>query len=152
MRIFSDRNRHCVPSSSVAEAAKKREVLEELLDELITRSSEGSVIVVEGKRDVLSLRKLGVKGLIETSAQLPFMELSGKLRDMGREVIVLTDWDRRGNILESRLSADLRYLGLEVDTELRSRLASLVRKEIKDVESLHSYMRKMRAALSKDGS
>nr|WP_300607189.1 toprim domain-containing protein [Methanohalophilus sp.] len=107
-------------------------------------------MVVEGKRDVASLRKLGIMGPIETSTHIPVLELSVKLVEKGKEIIILTDWDRRGDLLSSKISSDLQYLGLKVDTDFRMTLSSLVKKEIKDVESLYSYMKKMRSCVNKD--
>ncbi len=150
MHRFSDREHHCTPTVSIVAARKRLEVLEELIDDLSTRSLEGSIIVVEGKRDVVSLRNLGIEGPIETSTHSPVLELSGKLAEKGKEIIVLTDWDRRGDLLGSKVSADLRYLGQNVDTDFRIRLSSLVKKEIKDVESLYSYMEKMRVCVNKE--
>lgn len=150
MHRFSDREHHCTPTTSIRATRRRLEILEELLDDLSARSREGTIIVVEGKRDIASLRKLGIKGPIETSTHIPVLELSGKLVEKGKEIIILTDWDRRGDLLGSKVSSDLRYLGLKVDTDFRMKLSSLVKKEIKDVESLYSYMKKMRLCLNKD--
>ncbi|MBP2030948.1 5S rRNA maturation endonuclease (ribonuclease M5) [Methanohalophilus levihalophilus] len=152
MRYFSDGKHHCTPTTSISSVRRRLEKLEELLEDLSSRSLEGSIIVVEGKRDVISLRKLGIQGQIETSTTIPVLELSDRLAGEGREVIILTDWDRRGDLLGSKVSSDLRYLGLDVDTDFRIRLSSMVKKEIKDVESLYSYMKKMRRCVNKDYS
>ncbi|ATU09202.1 hypothetical protein BKM01_01680 [Methanohalophilus portucalensis] len=130
--------------SSMYEIKRRYELLDELLKELIKCSDEGDIILVEGKRDVSSLRSLGIHGIIKKVTHIPLLDLSEKLRDMDRCVIILTDWDRRGNILADKISSDLEYMDVDVDTSIRNRLVSLVQKEIKDVESLDSHMKKMK--------
>ncbi|KGK98099.1 hypothetical protein LI82_10205 [Methanococcoides methylutens] len=123
---------------------RKLELIEELLEEMLDHSNNGDLIVVEGKRDVISLRKLGFQGDIELATHRPLTEVSARIVDTGKKVMVLTDWDRRGDLLASKISEDLRYFGIDVDMNMRERLSSMVKKEIKDVESLYSYVAKLR--------
>ncbi|WP_233083995.1 toprim domain-containing protein [Methanococcoides orientis] len=123
---------------------RKLELIEELLEEMLEHSNNGDLIVVEGKRDVISLRKLGFQGDIELATHRPLTEVSARIVDTGKKVMVLTDWDRRGDLLASKISEDLRYFGIDVDMNMRERLSSMVKKEIKDVESLYSYVAKLR--------
>ncbi|WP_440953454.1 toprim domain-containing protein [Methanococcoides sp. FTZ1] len=127
---------------------KKLEMMEDLLNELHECSNKGDIIVVEGKRDVISLRKLGFHGDIELATHRPLTELTSKIVDSGKKAIILTDWDRRGDILASKISEDLRYFDVDVDVYVRERLSSMVKKEIKDVESLYSYVVKLRKLAS----
>ncbi|SES65255.1 5S rRNA maturation endonuclease (Ribonuclease M5), contains TOPRIM domain [Methanococcoides vulcani] len=123
---------------------RKLERIEELIDEMLECSNKGDLIVVEGKRDVISLRKLGFHGAIELATHRPLTEVSARIVNTGKRVIILTDWDRRGDLLASKISEDLRYFGIDVDMYMRERLSSMVKKEIKDVESLYSYVTKLR--------
>ncbi|WP_445474773.1 toprim domain-containing protein [Methanococcoides methylutens] len=123
---------------------RKLELIEELLGEVVECSNKGDLIVVEGKRDIISLRKLGIRGDIELATHRPLTEVSARIVNSGKRVIILTDWDRRGDLLASKISEDLRYFGIDVDTYMRERLSSMVKKEIKDVESLYSYVTKLR--------
>lgn len=126
------------------------ESIEVILAELIECSNNGDIILAEGKRDIVSLKKLGVNGSIELVTQSPLTEISERVASENKRVIVLTDWDRRGNILATKLSEDLVYLGADVDVQLRDKLSSLVRKEIKDVESLYTYVIKLRKIVTGD--
>lgn len=123
---------------------KKLEMVEDLLTELLECSNNGDVIIVEGKRDIISLRKLGFSGDIEIATHRPLTEVTSKVVDSGKRAIILTDWDRRGDLLASKISEDLRYFDVDVDMYIRERLISMVKKEIKDVESLYSYVSKLR--------
>lgn len=92
-------------------------------------------IVVEGKHDVESLRKIEFPGQIITlnsgSSLLSFSE--GLSREYG-EVILLTDFDRRGIMLKSEIEAFLRGSGCKPDTELWSSIRRMV--PVRTVEEL----------------
>ncbi|MBN2488626.1 MAG: toprim domain-containing protein [Methanosarcinaceae archaeon] len=128
----------------IFEYKKRLEKIEELIDEMLQRSKDGTIIIVEGKRDIIALRKLGIRGRVEAAAQKTQLELSERIANDGNDVIILTDWDRRGDILSLKLTTYLRDLGTEPDLRIRERLRSLVKKEIKDVESLYTHVVKLR--------
>ncbi|MDD2438693.1 MAG: toprim domain-containing protein [Methanosarcinaceae archaeon] len=123
---------------------KRLERIEELLEELSERSEKGAIIIVEGKRDILALKKLGIKGKFELATRAPLLNLSERIASQGREVIVLTDWDRRGELLVSKFSTYFGSLGLKPDFDIRRKLKLITQKEIKDVESLYTYVSKLR--------
>ena len=50
---------------------KRLERVEELLSELSEYSGRGAIIIVEGKRDVLSLKRLGIEGDFELATRYP---------------------------------------------------------------------------------
>ena len=58
------------------------------------------------------------------------------------KVFILTDWDNKGNILCSKLKKGCRACDISFDTRLRGRLAALLKKDIKDIESIHSFITK----------
>ena len=61
-----------------------------------------------------------------------------------REIILLTDWDGKGDEMCRTIECHLISVGSKPDKEIRSRLKKLVKKEIKDVESLSRYAERMR--------
>jgi len=134
--------------SRMYEAQRRLEEMEELIKELIECSDGGDIIVVEGKRDIVSLRRLGVRGQMEKATHRPLMDISEDLSGKSERIIVLTDWDRRGEILAQKLSDNLRYFGTDIDTDIRERISLLVKKEVKDVESLYTYVNKLRTLVS----
>ena len=71
-------------------------------------------------------------------------QLAEELAKTGRDLIILTDWDRRGDILAEKITGYLRNFGVEPDLRVREILSSLVKKEVKDVESLYTYVVKLR--------
>jgi len=52
--------------------------------------------------------------------------------------------DKKGDEMAKTIEVHLRSAGVRPDLEIRSRLKKLVKKEIKDVESLSVYVERMR--------
>lgn len=123
---------------------KRLERIEELLSELSEYSGRGAIIIVEGKRDVLSLKRLGIEGNFELATHQSLFNFSEKIARLGNEVVILTDWDRRGDILAIKLSGYFQSFGLKPELEIRNKLRLISQKEIKDVESLYTYVSKLR--------
>jgi len=120
------------------------EALEELIGALLEASDRGAAIIVEGRRDRESLRALGALGPIIMASQKPLLSLAEDVAEEHREIIVLTDWDDKGEEMALQIERHLRCSGSRGDMEIRSRLKRLVKKEIKDVESLSRYVERMR--------
>ncbi|KXS44843.1 toprim domain-containing protein [Methanolobus zinderi] len=122
---------------------KRLENIEEIIDELL-HLPEDTVIIVEGKRDVRALNRLGIKGHFEMATHGSTSNLCEDIAKTGKNVIILTDWDRRGNMLMSDLTKHFHSLGVNPDVRIRERLIAIVQKEIKDVEGLPTYVLKLR--------
>ncbi|WP_297466780.1 toprim domain-containing protein [Thermococcus sp.] len=111
----------------------------ERIDEL--REFEGALIV-EGMRDEVALRNLGVRAEIIRLSRLPLAEVALIASSYG-DVKILTDFDRKGEELARKL---LRYLAgypCRVDIETWKELRRLVRKDIKGVEDLYGLYLKV---------
>ncbi len=124
------------------------ERLEGVLDALdrLRALAEGSVVLVEGRKDVEALRAVGVDGefLCIQSSGGPLKAAEALWRD-GRSAVILTDWDRRGGSLAADLRKDLDSLCVPYDDTVRRDLALLCRPYAKDVESLDSVLAVMRS-------
>lgn len=101
------------------------------LNELIERSKDGAIILVEGRKDVKALRELGVEGKIIPISNIPKANLIEKIDG---DVIILTDWDRKGEILKRDLFSKLLSNGIVADTEIRKKIFSSV--DVNEVEDL----------------
>ncbi len=115
--------------------------LKAAIDELIERSEEGAVIVVEGKNDIRSLRRLGVRGEILTSSNHSNAELVDMIGC--REVIILTDWDKKGEALKDDLVVKFSSWGVIPNVEIRRRIFSIIGKEVTEVEDLADFIFKL---------
>lgn len=116
-----------------------RRVLEDL-----SEKNRGAPIIVEGDYDRRALRALGITGdirLINEGSTI--FRLCEKIAAGHREAIILTDWDVRGGRLARQLRDALSANGVRFDEELRARLTRLCRKDITDVESLHTFVERV---------
>ena len=128
------------------------EAIESVLKELNEKADEGGtsynsvLIIVEGRRDVASLRNLGIRDEIEISAcaNRPTAEFCEKIAEAQKKAVILTDWDRKGGILAARLEEHFKNLGIPYETAQREKLLFYTKKDIKDVESLHAHVLKLR--------
>ena len=128
----------------ILEDIERLEKLEELIQELLALSDEGAIIVVEGKRDAESLRFLGIKGEIRFSTQQPLLEFTEALQRSGKEIILLTDWDKKVGMSAHKIIQHLLAYGIVPNTQIRARIRALVKKRIKDVESFNNYIANLR--------
>jgi len=126
------------------EDIERLEKLEELILDLKDLSDAGAIIIVEGRKDVESLRSLGIKGEISLSSQQPLIDITEQLSRCGKDIVILTDWDRKGGMVARKIIDYLRAYGIIPNIDIRGRIRFLVKKRIKDIESLSKYMEKLR--------
>jgi 5S rRNA maturation endonuclease (ribonuclease M5) len=122
--------------------------IEQVIDELKDRTICGAVVLVEGKRDREALAKLGVTGEIIMTSHKSLLNLSESLALSKKDIIILTDWDERGNEVARQVSVFMEADGTKPDNTIRTTLRSLLKKEITEVENLYSYMEKLREVCS----
>ncbi|MBU4372846.1 MAG: toprim domain-containing protein [Euryarchaeota archaeon] len=134
-------------NSATLEDLERLERLEELIVELQTLADSGAIIVVEGRKDTESLRFLGIKGEISLASQQPLLEFAELLSRSRKEIVLLTDWDKKGGIVARKIIHHLLTFGIMPNTDIRSRIRALTKKRIKDIESLNSYVNKLRYEL-----
>lgn len=116
------------------------EELEELLGQLRERE-EGKVILIEGRKDRLALACLGIGGeIMQVQDARGLFGVAEELARMGKEAVILTDWDRKGGHLAQLLRNALKANDVRYDDTIRSRISTLCKKEIKDIESLPSFI------------
>lgn len=113
----------------------------ETLQELARLASDGAVVVVEGRRDVISLSKLGINGrffvLVNGNRMI---ENIGEL-EKEQEIVLLVDFDRRGKELVAFCERHLgRRKNIHLNTEIWRKLKNLIGKYVKDVEGLVAYL------------
>lgn len=136
-------------TAKIKDAVRRYEQIEQVLEEMRRESDCGAVIVVEGKNDVSALRNLGIRGAIKSLSGQSLLHLADTLAYDYDSVVILTDWDRKGDELSSRIATYLQAHGTTTDTALRAWLKKLVRKDIKDVQGLDTYLLKLRQDIIK---
>jgi len=117
----------------------------EILNETVEEIGESDAIVlVEGRKDKESLRNIGIgNDMIMVQSEGGPMKTSEAVFNAGRSAIILTDWDRKGEILANDLARNLGALDVEYDLRFRERLRTFTKKYVKDAESLDSLMARL---------
>ena len=113
--------------------------LRKTIDELVEKSENGAIIVVEGVKDRNSLRSLGIQGDIIVFSS--YTEVVDKIRD--KDVIILTDYDDRGKKIEKALVNKFSSWGITPNTQIKKRIFKLVSKDITTIENLAKYFFKV---------
>jgi len=124
---------------------RREEYFEKLLEviEELKIEAEEKPIIVEGKKDMESLIKLGVEGTFIIIAKTPVYLIADELVRKGiKEVILLTDFDRRGKMLAKAIVEEFRHRGIKVNTKIRHEIFIYTNSGIRDIESLFSYVNK----------
>lgn len=116
-----------------------------IIEELKICVEEGMPILIEGKKDEKALRELGIDGnFIKVSGSgLKLFEIAEMAAQSSSKVIILTDFDKKGNELARRLSGDIQSLGSHPDLTIRRRIMGITRRYIKDIEGLPKYMNQL---------
>jgi 5S rRNA maturation endonuclease (ribonuclease M5) len=115
---------------------KSFDELEKVLFELIEENKK-IPIVVEGDKDVFSLRKLGVTGeIITTNSGLSIIDFCDKIAKDYKEIILLTDWDRKGGFICYTIQRNLQG---RVKCNLYYRELFAIKAMTKTVEGLYSW-------------
>jgi 5S rRNA maturation endonuclease (ribonuclease M5) len=131
---------------------EKEEKILQVLERLAKESLKGTPIIVEGKKDVESLRALGIEGKIITSktggrSRLDLLSLIES--KSVREVILLFDFDRTGREETAHMKQQLEKSRIKANSLFRAELMGLVGREVKDIEGLDAYLVTLREKIIK---
>ena len=108
------------------------------LNTLINKIKESNtLIIVEGKKDKIALQRLGINNIIELSKK-PLFQIVEEIADSNDECIILTDLDREGKQLYSKLRSDLQKNGVKINNELREFLFRNTK--LRQIEGINSYL------------
>ena len=122
---------------------KKEEKILKILNAITEESAKGTPIVVEGKKDVETLRAFGVEGkvvLVKTGGK-SFLDVISEIEQTGTsEVILLLDFDRRGKEGTKLLKQHLERAKIKPNIKFWHEFSAMLGKEIQCVESLTAYM------------
>ncbi|MEN6293516.1 MAG: toprim domain-containing protein [Methanobacterium sp.] len=128
--------------------------LSRIVEELSSCVEQGMPILIEGKKDEEALRELGITGnIIKVSGSgLKLFEVAEIAAKTSSKVIILTDFDKKGNILAKKLSEDIQSLGSHPDLNIRKNIIKITRRYIKDIESLPKHMKQLELEINPYGN
>jgi 5S rRNA maturation endonuclease (ribonuclease M5) len=112
---------------------------EEFIEQVDKIKKSGILVIVEGKKDKKALESFGVTNII-TLSKKPLFEVIEEISSKNKDCIILTDLDKTGKELYSKLNHGLQQFGVKVNNNFRNFL--LKRTKLSHVEGLESYMEK----------
>ncbi len=123
------------------------ENLDEWLERLKAISErEGTVIIVEGKRDAQKLHKLGIKNVYQIKGKR-FYDILEEIENFSY-IVILTDLDKQGEKMFSKLKYILEREGIPTDGRFRQMLKKLGIKHIEDIPIRREHVSKKDNTLS----
>ena len=111
------------------------ERIERTLEKIREIASEGVPILVEGKKDEEVLRTLGVEGRIIKVSQQSLNTLIDQLYGC-RRVLILTDFDEKGEKIAKTLSSFLEIGGTIPLHEMRNELKHALAGQVSCIEGI----------------
>jgi len=116
------------------------ERINEFIRTLNHESKNGSIIVVEGKRDSEALTKLGFVGkATEYNRFKGILDFVDSHQITDKKIILLLDMDRTGKFLTSRLVSLLQQRGSNVNLTYKKKLCEITNGKVRHIEDLGSY-------------
>ncbi len=94
-------------------------------------------IIVEGKHDENILRDLGFEGeIIVFNRGISMVNFAGEIALKYRTVILMFDWDEKGDAMYDRLKTLFLNEGVSVNGTIRRRLRQILGSRISSIEEL----------------
>jgi 5S rRNA maturation endonuclease (ribonuclease M5) len=122
----------------IERAERLREVIEHLHE-----INKTIPVIVEGKKDASALRNLGLIGdIIMLHNGKNLYEFCDDILQRFHKVVLLLDWDKKGENLNKILSGHLKGHWEEYSS-FRELLKILCQKEIKDIEGIPTLLRRL---------
>lgn len=135
---------HCSEGLDLLTSEERLEELEKVLQELEYLSASVP-IVVEGLRDRNALRQLGIaKNVYSLNKGISVFSFCEDISKRAKSAVILTDWDKRGGQLARMLRDGLEANGVRANDSIRKQLVILSKKEIKDIESLPTFIARLK--------
>ncbi len=111
-------------------------IFEEFIE---TLKKAGCPIVVEGKRDVIALKKFNINNVHQLTSSIE--DEANKIANSSRCVIILTDLDESGWELYHKLLSAFNRRGVAVNNKPRE---LLMKTKLRQVEGLYSRVMKLK--------
>jgi 5S rRNA maturation endonuclease (ribonuclease M5) len=127
------------PSLNDIERAERLKSVVEALYEI----NKNIPIIVEGKKDVTALRRLGLVGEIITLHNgKNLYDFCVDIEEKFHRVIILLDWDKKGDNLNKALTENLKGYWEEFSS-FREIIKLLCQKDINDIEGIPKLLRRL---------
>jgi 5S rRNA maturation endonuclease (ribonuclease M5) len=108
----------------------------------INKESDSNPIIVEGKKDLKSLRILGVKGQIYCISGRSLVNIIDELSTY-QKIIILTDFDKEGRKISRKLIKNLQALGIRIELKFQNEIKKIVKGKVSVIEGLDTFLKKL---------
>ncbi|MEF8832311.1 MAG: toprim domain-containing protein [Candidatus Thermoplasmatota archaeon] len=128
-----------------------KEELKGIIDILedIKKEDETIPVIVEGRKDLEALRSLGIeRKIIKIKKGETIFRIIEGLRENHDKVIILTDWDSSGGELCYKIKKACESNDIKYDVEYRKQMIKFLKKEVKDVESIPTFIKRAKRDLT----
>ena len=116
------------------------EKINEFIRTLNHESENGSIVVVEGKRDSEALTKLGFIGEVtEYNRFKGILDFVDSHQMTEKKIILLLDMDRTGKYLTSRLVSLFQQRGSNVNLAYKRKLCEITNGKVRHIEDIVYY-------------
>lgn len=112
---------------------KKKEEINGWIEKL---RESGKLVIVEGDKDIKALNYFGIINIMKLKK--PLYDVVEEVVEKTKDVIILTDFDKKGKELYGRLRKDLIRHGVKVDRYFREFLQKNTK--LSHVEGLKTYI------------
>ncbi len=116
---------------------KNSRIDEEQLQNIIKELAE-ALVIVEGKNDEKALKSLGLKDIIAIKGT-PLYKVAEVALRTKKEVVILTDFDKKGREMEKKLRTLLQRHGKIPNSKLRCKVMSLEKNRIEDLWGIDTH-------------
>ena len=127
-------------TDNMERASRLREIFETLCER-----NKDIPVIVEGKRDAIALRELGLQGeILMLHGGQSIYDFCEEISEKFHRVIILLDWDEKGESLNKALCRHLNGQWEEFSA-FRELIKILCQKEIKNIEGIPKLIRRLEA-------
>jgi 5S rRNA maturation endonuclease (ribonuclease M5) len=128
-----------IPSLNDIERAERLKLVIEGLYEI----NKNIPVIVEGKKDATALRRLGLVGdIITLHNGKNLYDFCADIEERFHRVIILLDWDKKGDNLNKALAENLKGHWEEFSS-FREIIKLLCQKDINDIEGIPKLLRRL---------
>jgi 5S rRNA maturation endonuclease (ribonuclease M5) len=111
------------------------EQFSEIMNEL-----RDSFVIVEGKKDKSAVRKLGAKNIVALNGKPLSLVAENISKKEIKEVVIMTDFDREGKVLFTKLKKFFQNYKIKTNTRLRRKLMEFGKNRIEDFNTVDSSL------------
>lgn len=137
-----------IPTGAETDRAERLEWVLEALSE----ANKEVPVIVEGKRDAMALRELGLTGeIIQLHCGKSLYDFSEDIMESFDRVVLLTDWDHEGEDIYKKLGLQLSGFWEEYAV-FREYLKYLCQKDIGHIEGIPKLLRRLKEVVESPGT